>query len=295
MSDNSKGIFLTLGSVVFFALMAILVKAIPHASSYQTTFFRFAIGLGIIGILNLMGVINLKFNDKKNLFWRGLIGGAAVYLFYLAIIKLGVGKGSVYVYSYPIFATLFSMLFLKEKVEPIKFVIIFISFAGLVLLSIGGGKTSLSGVGIYELVAIAGSITTGLAVVFVKKLHDSDNSYAIFFAQCIIGFWMFLIPSGVTQSEGNLTELLLLVLVGIVATIGQLFMTEGYRYVNVATGSLFQSMVPVFNLFSGWLIFHERYNTIEMIGAFIIVSSCFVLVIVNFRIGKKTRILKLVE
>ncbi|MDP3434256.1 MAG: DMT family transporter [Bacteroidota bacterium] len=294
MSDNSKGILLTLGSVVFFALMAVLVKAVPNVSSYQTTFFRFAIGLGILGILSLFGIIQLKFNDKKNLFWRGIVGGIAVYLFYLAIIKLGVGKGSVYVYSYPIFATLFSMLILKEKVEPIKFVVIFISFAGLVLLSVGG-KESLAGMGIYELIAIAGSVTTGLAVVFVKKLHDSDNSYAIFFSQCIVGFWLFLIPSGATQAKGNLNELLLLVLVGIVATIGQLFMTEGYRYVNVATGSLLQSMVPVFNLLSGWLIFHEQFTTIEMTGAFIIVSSCFALVIINFRIGKKTRILKLVE
>ena len=294
MSDNSKGVLLTLGSVVFFALMAVLVKAIPNVSSYQTTFFRFAIGVGIMGVLSLFGIVNLKFNDKKNLFWRGLVGGVAVYLFYLAIIKLGVGKGSVYIYSYPIFATLFSMLILKEKVEPIKFIVIFISFAGLVLLSVGG-KGSLAGMGIYELIAIAGSILTGLAVVFVKKLHDSDNSYAIFFSQCIVGFWMFLIPSGTTQAKGNMTELLLLVLVGIIATIGQLFMTEGYRYVNVATGSLLQSMVPVFNLLSGWLIFHEQFSTIEMSGAFVIVSSCFALVIINLRIGKKTRILKLVE
>lgn len=295
MSDNSKGILLTLGSVVFFALMAVLVKAIPNVSSFQTTFFRFAIGLGIIGILSLFGIIRLQFNDRKNLFWRGLVGGAAVYLFYLAILKLGVGKGSVYIYSYPIFATLFSMMILKEKVEPIKFVVIFISFAGLILLSVGGGKESLAGMGIYEMIAIAGSVVTGLAVVFVKKLHDSDNSYAIFFSQCIVGFWMFLVPSGVTQSSGNMTELLLLVLVGVVATIGQLFMTEGYKYVNVATGSLLQSMVPVFNLLSGWLIFHEHFSTVEMTGAFVIVGSCFALVIINFRIGKKTRILKMVE
>lgn len=295
MSGNSKGTLLTLGSVVFFALMAVLVKAIPNVSSYQTTFFRFTIGVGIIGILSLFGIIKLKFNDWRGLFWRGFVGGIAVYLFYLAILKLGVGKGSVYIYSYPIFATIFSMIILKEKVEPVKFAIIAVSFAGLILLSVGGGKGSLAGMGIYELIAIAGSVTTGLAVVFVKKLHESDNSMAIFFSQCIVGFWMFLIPSGVTQAKGNLTEILLLVLVGIVATIGQLFMTEGYKYVNVATGSLLQSLVPVFNLLSGWLIFNEKYSTIEMIGAFVIVGSCFMLVFVNFRIGKRTRILKMVE
>lgn len=294
MSDNSKGILLTLGSVVFFALMAVLVKIIPNVSSYQTTFFRFAIGVGIVGMLHLFGVIDLRFNDKKNLFWRGFVGGIAVYLFYLAILKLGVGKGSVYIYSYPIFATLFSMMILKEKVEPIKFIVILISFAGLILLSVGG-KESLAGMGLYELIAIAGSVTTGLAVVFVKKLHDRDNSYAIFFSQCIVGFWMFLIPSGATQAKGSVNELLLLILVGVVATIGQLFMTEGYKYVNVATGSLLQSMVPVFNLLSGWLIFHEQFTSIEMAGAFVIVGSCFALVLINFKVGKKTRILKMVE
>lgn len=295
MTSNSKGILLTLGSVIFFALMAVLVKAIPNVSSYQTTFFRFAIGVGIIGILALFGVIKLTFNDRKGLFYRGFVGGIAVYLFYLAILKLGVGKGSVYIYSYPIFATLFSMIMLKEKVEPIKFVIIAVSFAGLILLSVGGGKGSLAGIGIWELIAIAGSVTTGLAVVFVKKLHDSDNSMAIFFSQCIVGFWLFLLPSGVTQAIGNLTEILLLVLVGIIATIGQLFMTEGYKHVNVATGSMLQSLVPVFNLLSGWLIFKEKFSTIEIIGAFIIVGSCFLLVFLNFRIGIKSRILKLVE
>jgi drug/metabolite transporter (DMT)-like permease len=106
---------------------------------------------------------------------------------------------------------------------------------------------------------------------------------------------MFLVPSGATQAKGDVSELLLLVLVGVVATIGQLFMTEGYKYVNVATGSLLQSMVPVFNLFSGWLIFHEQFSTIEMVGSLIIVGSCFALVLINFTVGKKTRILKMVE
>jgi drug/metabolite transporter (DMT)-like permease len=54
-------------------------------------------------------------------------------------------------------------------------------------------------------------------------------------------------------------------------------------------------MVPVFNLFSGWLIFHEQFTSVEIAGAVVIVGSCFALVIINFRVGKKTRILKLIE
>lgn len=295
MSNNPKGILLTFGSVISFALMAALVKTVPHVSSFQSSFFRFSIGLGIISILGMFRIVPMQFKDRKLLFLRGLIGGIAVYLFYLAIIKLGIGKGSVYVYSYPVFATLFSMLILKEKVEPLKFIPIVASIGGLVLLSLGRGSNSLAGFGWYELIAIAGSLTTGLAVVFVKKLHDSDNSYSIFFAQCIVGFWLFLIPSGMNQSPGNSFDLLILLLIGIVATVGQLFMTEGYRYVNVATGSLFQSMVPVLNLLIGYFIFDEEFNSSETIGAFVIIASVFALVLINYRAGIKSRIFKVVE
>ena len=295
MSSNLKGILLTLSSVIMFALMAILVRLIPTVSAFHSSFFRFTIGLAIIGILAMFRLIPLKFRDRKNLFIRGLIGGVAVYLFYQAIIRLGVGKGSAYVYSYPVFATLFSMIMLKEKVESVKFIPILTSIAGLLLLSLGGSNGSLSNFGWDELIAIGGSLTTALAVVYVKKLHHSDNSYAIFFAQSIIGFWLFLIPSGLTQGQGNSFDLVILVLLGLVATIGQLFMTEGYRYVNVATGSLFQSLVPAFNLLSGYLIFNEQFSTNETLGAMIIILSCFSLVIINYRIGKKSRILKMVE
>lgn len=295
MSSNLKGIVLTLSSVVMFALMAVLVRLVPHVSSFHSSFFRFTIGLAILGILAMFRIIRLEFIDRKTLFIRGFIGGIAVYLFYLAIIRLGVGKGSAYVYSYPVFATLFSMFILKEKVEAVKFIPILSSVAGMLLLALGGENGTLSQFGWNELIAIGGSLTTALAVVYVKKLHDSDNSYAIFFAQSIIGFWMFLIPSGLNQGQGNGFDLLILILIGLVAAGGQLLMTEGYRYVNVATGSLFQSMVPAFNLLSGYFIFREQFSGQETAGAMLIILSCILLVFINYRIGKKSRILKMVE
>lgn len=295
MSANLKGILLTLTSVILFALMAVFIRLIPHVSSFHSSFFRFSIGLAVLGILAMFRVITLQFNDRKALFWRGLIGGFAVYLFYLAIVKLGIGKGSAYVYSYPVFATLFSMVILKEKVEGVKFIPIATSVAGLILLSMGGPNRFFSGFGLWEMVAIAGSLTTALAVVYVKKLHDSDNSYAIFFAQSIVGFWLFLIPSGVSHGEGNGFELMILLAIGLIATAGQLAMTEGYRYVNVVTGSLLQSLVPAFNLLSGFFIFREQFNGFEMAGATLIIWSCLLLVLINYRVGKKSRILKMVE
>jgi len=295
MSGNLKGIILTLCSVIMFALMAILVRMIPHVSSFHSSFVRFTIGLAIMGILAMFKLIPLKFRDRKNLFLRGLIGGFAVYLFYLSIVRLGIGKGSAYVYSYPAFATLLSMVMLKEKVEKIKFIPIFCSIGGLVLLSFGHSNGTTATFGWNEVIAIAASITTALAVVYVKKLHNSDNSYAIFFAQCIIGFWLFLIPSGLTQGQGDSFNLTILIILGFVATMGQLFMTEGYRYVNVATGSLFQSLVPALNIFSGYYIFNEQFSLYETFGAITIIGSCVSLVVINYHLGHKGRIMKLVE
>ena len=267
-------------SGVVFCIMSALIKSAPQISTFKTVFFRFVVGLGLLGLGAMSGRIRLRFVRGGLLFWRGLVGGAAVFIFFLSITKLGVGKGSVFTYSYPIFASLFSVLILKEKVPLIKWVFIATAFAGLALLVTGkggftGGAITL---GYYELLAVGGAVLAGGAVIMVKKLHDSDDSYAIFFAQCLVGFWMFLVPSNLAASLSSYSEGILLVLIGILAATGQLLMTEGYRHVAVTTGSLLNMLVPVLNFAVAVTIFKEPLTGWEIIGALVVILSCVMVI-----------------
>lgn len=271
---SSYGILLMILSVVAFAVMATLVRSMSHVSPYVTVFVRFSVGVGILGILALVKKIKLRFVRSPLLLLRGISGAISVTLFYFAIVSIGMGKGSVYSYSYPVFASLLSAVFLKEKVSFAKWLCIFSALIGIVLVAFNFGHQETISFQLGDLLAICSAFTNAISIFLVKKLHDTDDSYAIFFSQSIIGFWIFIIPAHTPALTGDFSASYILILIGFFSAAAQLLNTEGYRHVSIATGSPFHMLVPVVNVLIGVLLFNEQLTTQEWLGAAIVVASC---------------------
>lgn len=282
-SNEYKGVVLIMASTVAFCLMSGLVKYASDIDPYKTTLFRFVVGLGMLGTAALIGKIQLRFVHSPLLLLRGLFGGTAILIYFFSISKLGVGKGTVLIYAFPIFGSIFSSIFLKEKIGTVRFFAILTAFVGIYFLAIdnGNGFSSSNVIGKYELLAIIGAAMGGLAVVIVKKLHDTDSSYAIYFAQCVIGLWVVVVPANLVPCSIGFSGGLLLVAIGVTATIGQLLSTEAYRYLQVATGSLLGMLLPVINYFIGVVIFHEMISWRSIVGSAAVIGSCIVVIIKN--------------
>ena len=282
-TGHNKGVVLILMSTVAFCLMSALVRYASGIDPYKTTLFRFIVGLGIVGTAALFGKVKLKFAHGPLLFLRGLFGGTAILIFFWSISKLGVGKGTVLIYSFPIFASIFSVVLLKEKIRIFRMAAILTAFVGIYILASDNGDTSslLGGFGWFELLAVFGAMLGGLALVLVKKLHDTDSSYAIYFAQCVIGLWIVVVPANVVSCSIGFSGGLLLVAIGVASTVGQLLSTEGYRYVQVPTGSLLGMLVPVMNYFVGVTIFGEVISWRSFIGTAAVLGSCAVVLLKN--------------
>ena len=69
--------------------------------------------------------------------------------------------------------------------------------------------------------------------------------------------------------------MLVLVVAGTVATIGQLAMTEGFRHLTVAVGGAFQICVPVVIAIGGVLLFQEDFTANQIIGGVLILIGCY--------------------
>jgi len=276
-----KGIVLILMSTVAFCLMSSLVKYASDIDPYKTTLFRFIVGLGILGTAALLGKVKLNFVHGPLLFLRGLFGGTAILIFFMSIPKLGVGKGTVLIYSFPVFASIFSSIFLKEKIGTVRLIAILAAFVGIYFLAAdnGNGFSFLDILGKYELLAVFGAMLGGMALVLVKKLLETDSSYTIYFAQCVIGLWVVVVPANVVPCSIGVFGGFLLVAIGVTATIGQLLSTEAYRYVQVPTGSLLQMLVPVLNYFVGVMVFDEAISWRSIIGTAAVLSSCVVVLL----------------
>jgi drug/metabolite transporter (DMT)-like permease len=280
-TDETKGTLLILASTAAYCLMSALVQRASDIDPYKTTLFRFVVGLGILGTAALFGRIRLRFSDGRLLFLRGLFGGTAILIFFWSIPKLGIGKATVLVYSFPIFATVFSAIFLKERIGFVRLAAILAAFIGIVILGADNGNAlSLNGLlGQDELFALLGAMLGGIALVLVKKLHDTDSSYAIFFAQCVIGLWIVVVPANTIPCSIGLSGGLLLVAIGVTSATGQLLGTEGYRHLEVAKASLLGMLVPVFNYVLGATAFDEAVSARSILGAAVVLGSCAVVLL----------------
>lgn len=262
-------------SVLAFGIMASLVRSMSHVSTYITVFVRFAIGVGIVGILAMLRKIDLKFVRSPLLLLRGITGTASVALFYLAIVKIGMGKASVYSYSYPLFASLLSVIVLKEKIQTTKWLMMLLAFIGIAMVSFQFTESGKSwNFGWFDFLAMLSAITNAISIIIVKKLHGTDNSYAIFFAQSIVGFWLFLIPANLPELTGPVTSSYVLIFIGLASACAQLLNTEGYRHVSVATGSPFHMLIPIVNVIVGVFVFNEVFSLQEIIGSSLVVVAC---------------------
>jgi drug/metabolite transporter (DMT)-like permease len=281
MQESTKGILCMILSNIMFCAMSCLVRFLSDFNVFTTTLYRFVFGIVTVLVLVIWGKATLSFNSKGKLITRGIVSGLAICLGFVGIIKLGIVKSSILFYTYPIFGSVLGILLLKEKVSVMKIAAILAAFIGMVLTTIKGNSISVSffNIGLYELLAITGALLGGISIVLVKNLQKSETTSSIFFAQCLIGFLMVLVPSGKNTFEIPHTLIPLLLSVGFFATAGQLILTYGYKYISVGTGSVFVMLAPVFNLVAGIILFKEQISLYMAIGAVVILLSCSLIAI----------------
>ena len=293
-NEKLKCMVLMITACVFFCVTASLVKLITHVDAFKISLWRFVIGMGLLGTAAMFGKVQLRFHNRKLLFVRGLLGGVGIVITYFAIIKLGMSKGMVLVSTYPIFAFILSTMLLKEKPSVISAMMIAAAFAGICLVAGGSndGGRIFESFGFYEILAVSVGLIGGVVIVAIRKLHETDSSYAIYFSQCAIGFWIAVVPASRGQSRIDFADGLILVLIGITATIGQLMMTQSFKHLPVRIGATLAMLEPVFCYLAGVALFGEMLSAKSVIGTLLIIGSC---VTVLLHEGRPARLVEKTE
>lgn len=264
-----RPLLLTAASAVLFALMAFAAKlASARLPGEQIAFVRFAVMLLPVLAVPRLAKKAVEFQRLDLLLYRGVFGGLAVLLYFLAIAHIPVGIATLFNYSSPIWSVAFAAFFLGERIDPRFVVPLLAALAGMVFAATGdSGFAALADLGPWELAGIASSVLSGAALAAVRAARRTEGAWAIYgsFSLCgLLATAPFALP-GFLRPTG--AEWLLLLFVGLSSVGAQLLMTYAYRWVtNLQAGAISQLTV-VLAMLLGVVFLGDRLTGLQLAGS----------------------------
>ena len=276
-------------------LLILLFIAIAHGSAFPITklvlndsvppILMASLRMGLVLIL-LIPFWKFKIPEKKyipSLIAFSIFMGVMVYsfmtlsLYYSSIIS-PVIVGSQLAIPFGILA---SAIILNENISSKKWILIFTSFIGILIIFFDPKLTNnLLGLFYASLMALS----FGLAQVYSRKLRSLDISLTNAFTG-LFGFTILLIVSYFIEGDTvnnissiNFNSWLLISYQAIVVSLGaHLLMFYLYKFYTV--GQIFPSysLFPIFGIGLTFLIFGEIPTILFLVGSIIVLSSVFLL------------------
>lgn len=177
-------------------------------------------------------------------------------------------------YTWPIFATLFSRIFLNERLAAQNIFLLLLAFVGIIFIffdqTISFKNLEFLGLLFILLAAILHSIV----IVIFKKESNKNSKYTTIFYQNIIGFLIFLPFIFINKPLPSLVQTGIGIGYGAaIGLLGFLFFFSALKKIAASTASHIAYFEVIIAVLFGILLFHETLTWNVLIGGLLIISS----------------------
>jgi len=275
LSKNQLGFLYMFISVCAFSLMDAIVKWSDAYPVGQVLFFR-----GFCGMIPIFFLIpkdryfdfyktNRPFLHLK----RCLAGLIAIVAIFIALRKLPLATVVSISFAAPIFTTILSIFFLKEKVGFYRWLAVFVGFVGIIIIS----EPGFSSLNLYYLYPIIFCLGLSYVAIAIRQLSSTEPVWLIgfyfSFSIMIISFFSFyqgwILP--------NLKDLFLLSMVGFLGGLANLWLTQSYKLSEVTLVTPLKYLALVFGIVFGYLFWDEIPTIKTLMGASLVIVSSFII------------------
>lgn len=256
-------------STVAFAFMNGIVKYLVDFNAYEKVFFR-SIGTMIFTMPYLIYKrIPLLGNKRLLLLARGVVGAVSLILFFLSLQHLPVGSAVTLRYTSPIFAAIFAVIWLKETITTSQWFFFLMAFSGVLILQGFDGASNFIGL----LLVLGSAISMGLVFVIISKIGKQDHPMIIVNYFMVIGAVIAGIL-GINDWKNPVgTEWVLLLALGVVGFVGQLFMTKAFQIASTHQVAPLKYLEVIFTVMIGVFWFFEIYTIWAVLGIALVITG----------------------
>ena len=289
--NTKSGPFYFLISVIFFSVMEILVKFL--SSSYpigELVFFR-----GFFGLLPIIFVMpkkkffqNFKTKKIKLHIFRTITGCFALISIFFGLKYLPLADAISITFAAPIFATIFSIFFLKEIVGKKRWFAVLIGFLGILIIL----KPGTSLFSIYSIFPILFCVGFAASASLIRILSKTDKNYLIsfYYTAGLTLVSLFLDP--LSWKIPLFKDCLLLISIGIIGSLGNIIITEAYRKSEISLITPIKYLNLILAIVFGYFLFNEVPEYSTLIGSVFIIVSTVIIFIRERKLNKKNIIPK---
>ncbi len=264
-------IFLLISSCFLFSILAALIKfSSQFIHPIEQAFFRNFISVLILipFVIQAKKIINKRSNIKL-LVYRAIFGGATMILLFWSYSLIPLSQAMAVSFSTPLFIYIGAILFFKEKTSKLNNFIILLGFV-LTIIIIRPDLEIRLGV----VLALIAAITHAIAGLLVKEISRNESVITLMFSMVLLMTPITGLPSIKIWSTPNTQELQLLIIISVVATLGNFCWTKALSITKLTNLMSFDFSKLLFTTILGFFFFEEKIDLITIIcGCGLIICS----------------------
>lgn len=247
-----------------------------------TSFLRMAFSFIILAVITVIkfGFLSLRVSKKTLLYCAllGLVCHGIYNVFYsIAVTLTGVTVSAVLMNTAPVFTTVFSYFWLREKITWIKSTAMIVNIMGSILAATGGKFDIMLFSLIGILCGIASGFCYGMTAIIGKMAGEKSNAFVISTYSYLFAtiFLVFFINSWEQPTPLNESVLLLGFLYALIPTaIAYIFYYQGLQKITESSKvPVIASVEAVVAAVIGVVIFREQIDMVNVIGIFLVIGS----------------------
>lgn len=286
ITNKTRAVIYMILSACSFSVMQLAVKLssgrIPMMEQvFVRNFFTLFFGLYMAvsaGVKNPFG----KRENQPALMLRSIFGYLGVVMYFYASRNMFVADATLLHRSSPFFVVLFSFLFLKEKLTKVHVGVLLLAASGTLCVI----RPQFNSDMFPAVIGILSAVSAGGAYTIISYLKGKENNGVIIFyfsvVSCLFSlpFMMreFVIPDGF--------GLLMLLVIGIFASLGQIFLTIAYKNAPAGEVSIYNFAGIICSSLLGYLLLNEVLDFMSVLGIVIIIAAALVMFLYDKKLRK---------
>ena len=272
MKEKQQGILFIILAGFFFASMSFFVRLSGDLPTMEKAFFRNAVAVLVAAFMlaRTKEGFHVQKGSWPDLLMRSFCGTVGLICNFYAVDHMNIADANILNKLSPFFAILMSYFILKEKANKVEWACVAVAFIGAVFVV----KPAFNMQFVNAMIGVTGGLGAGIAYTFVRKLGKKGERGPIIVMVFSTFSCLCTVPFLISEFQPmKAVQLLCLLMAGVSAAGGQIFITKAYTKAPAKEISVFDYTQVLFAAVLGFVFFGQIPDWMSLVGYLIIIGS----------------------